>query len=247
MPDDDDDDGDAEDSPVLQYLRHDSLKGKSDPESSQVAGSKREVPEVRSTLVSQSLSAHPCRSTIGNISATRRHSPRRHRLSPSPPTVIPNLTHPAVAFPVHRHLMPGNLQIHESVSRWMSTRVQHRHPYLACSLLDPILISHIPRVLSIRAYNLQRHFSQCPRTNRDIIPALARTFRQQRCTVAPAVAYTCQPRFHHPRRQDLVVLLCHCCHLMGRLGIHHGSHSPILDRAPMTCSQMCLDPRAEAG
>jgi hypothetical protein len=52
MPDDDDDDGDADDSPVLQYMRHDGLKGKSDPESSQVAGSKREGPEVRSTLVS---------------------------------------------------------------------------------------------------------------------------------------------------------------------------------------------------
>jgi MADS-box transcription factor len=52
MPDDDDDDGDAEDSPVLQYLRHDSLKGKSDPESSLVPRPKRELPEVRSTLVS---------------------------------------------------------------------------------------------------------------------------------------------------------------------------------------------------
>lgn len=53
-PDDDDDDGDADDSPVLQYLRHDNLKGKSDPESSLVPRSKREVSEVRSTLVSQS-------------------------------------------------------------------------------------------------------------------------------------------------------------------------------------------------
>jgi hypothetical protein len=117
MPDDDDDDGDAEDSPVLQYLRHDTLKEKSDPESSQVAGSKREVPEVRSTLVSQSFPTHPCRSTIGNISATRGYSPRRRRLSLSPPTVIPNLMRPAAAFLVHRHLMPGNLQTHESVSR----------------------------------------------------------------------------------------------------------------------------------
>lgn len=54
VPDDDDDDGDADDSPVLQYLRHDSLKGKSDPESILVPRSKREVSEVRSTLVSQS-------------------------------------------------------------------------------------------------------------------------------------------------------------------------------------------------
>ena len=53
MPDDDDDDGDADDSPVMQYLRHDGLKGKTDPESSLVPRSKREVPEVRSTLVSQ--------------------------------------------------------------------------------------------------------------------------------------------------------------------------------------------------
>jgi hypothetical protein len=52
MPDDDDDDGDADDSPVLPYVRHDSHKGKGDPEGSQVAGSKREVSEVRSTLVS---------------------------------------------------------------------------------------------------------------------------------------------------------------------------------------------------
>jgi hypothetical protein len=52
MPDDDDDDADADDSPVLPYVRHDSLKGKSDPEGSQVAGSKREVSEVRSMLVS---------------------------------------------------------------------------------------------------------------------------------------------------------------------------------------------------
>ena len=51
MPDDDDDDGDADDSPVLPYVRHDSLKGKGDLEGSQVAGSKREVSEVRSTLV----------------------------------------------------------------------------------------------------------------------------------------------------------------------------------------------------
>jgi hypothetical protein len=50
MPDDDDDDGDADDSPVM---RHDSLKGKTDPESSLVPRSKREVSEVRSTLVSQ--------------------------------------------------------------------------------------------------------------------------------------------------------------------------------------------------
>jgi hypothetical protein len=53
MPDDDDDDGDPDDSPVLQYLRHDSVQGKSDPESSLVPRSKREVPEVRPTLVSQ--------------------------------------------------------------------------------------------------------------------------------------------------------------------------------------------------
>ena len=53
MPDDDDDDGDADDSPVLQYLHPDSLKGKTDPESSLVPRSKREVPEVRSMLISQ--------------------------------------------------------------------------------------------------------------------------------------------------------------------------------------------------
>lgn len=58
MPDDDDDDGDADDSPVLQYLRHDSFKGNSDPESSHVPGSKREVPEVRSTLVSLTALVH---------------------------------------------------------------------------------------------------------------------------------------------------------------------------------------------
>ena len=51
LPDDDDDDGDADDSPDLPYMRHDSLKGKCDPEGSQVAGSKREVSEVCPTLV----------------------------------------------------------------------------------------------------------------------------------------------------------------------------------------------------
>lgn len=49
---DDDDDGDADDSPVAQYIRQDSLKGKSDPETSQVARPKLEPPEVRLILVS---------------------------------------------------------------------------------------------------------------------------------------------------------------------------------------------------
>jgi len=43
---DDDDDGDADDSPTAQYIRQDSLKGKSDPESSQVARPKLEPPEI---------------------------------------------------------------------------------------------------------------------------------------------------------------------------------------------------------
>jgi hypothetical protein len=231
-------------------MRHDSLKGKSDPESNQVAGLKREgPPEVRSMLVSQSLPTYPCRSTIGHISTTRAHNPRRHQLYPSPLTVIPSRTHPAAGLPVHRHLIPGNLQIRESVSRWMSTRVQHRHPSRARSLLDQIPISHIPRVLSIRAYSLQHHFSHRHHTNQDTFRALARTFLQQRCPVAPAVAYTCQHRFRHPRWQDLarVLILYPRCHVMGRLGIHHGLHSPISGRALMTCSRTCLDPRAEAG
>jgi hypothetical protein len=249
MPDDDDDDGDADDSPVMQYMRHDSLKGKSDPESSQVAGLKREGPQVRSTLVSQPLPTYPCRSTIGHISTTRAHNPRRHRLSPSPLTVIPSLMQPVAELPVHRHLMAGNLQIHESVSRWMSTRVQHRHPSRARLPLDQIPISHNPRVLSIRAYSPRHHFCHRRHTNQDTFRASARTFRQQRCIVAPAVAYICQHRFRHPRRQDLarVLLLYPCCQLMGRLGTHHGSHSPISGRALMTCSRTCLDPRAEAG
>ena len=49
---DDDDDGDADDSPTAQYIRQDSLKGKNDPEGSQVARPKLEPPEVRLILVS---------------------------------------------------------------------------------------------------------------------------------------------------------------------------------------------------
>ena len=248
MPDDDDDDGDPDDSPVLQYLRHDSLKGKGDPESGQVAGSKREVPEVRSTLVSQPLPTYPCRSTTGHISTTRDHNPPHHRLSLSQLTAIQSLMHQAAGLSVLRHLIPGNLQIHESVSRWMFTRVQHHHLSRARSPLDLIPISHIHRVLSFRALRLQRHFSQRSHTNQDTFRATARTFRQQR-SVAPAVAYTCQHHFRHLRRQDLarVLLLYLCCHLMGRLGIHHVSHNLISGRTPMTCSRTCLDPRAEAG
>jgi hypothetical protein len=149
-------------------------------------------------------------------------------------------------LPVHRHLIPGNLQIHESAPSWISTRVQHRH--LARSPLDLILISHTPRVLPIRAHSPHRHFFHRRHTNLDTFRASARTFRQQRCLVAQAVAYRSHHRFHRPRRQDLAwVLLYHFCHLMGRLDIHHGSHCHILGRAPMTCSRTCLVPRAEAG
>jgi len=191
----------------------------------------------------------PARSTIGLISITRSHNPRRRRLIPSPLTVIPSRMHPAVGLPVHRHLLADNLQTHESVSRWMSTRaLQHRHPSWARSPLDPIPISRI-RVLSIRGSSLQRRFSHRHHTNQDTFRASPRMFRQQRFRVAPAVPYTCQHRFHRPQQQDLVRVLhlCTCYHLMGRLDIHHGSHSPILVRAPMTCSRTCLDPRAEAG
>ena len=49
---DDDDDGDADDSPTVQYTRQDSLKGKNNPESGQAAGVKLEGLQVRSPLVS---------------------------------------------------------------------------------------------------------------------------------------------------------------------------------------------------
>jgi hypothetical protein len=52
---DDDDDGDADDSPTGQYIQQDTMKGKSDPEGSQVARPKLETPEVRSVLVVWSL------------------------------------------------------------------------------------------------------------------------------------------------------------------------------------------------
>jgi hypothetical protein len=157
--------------------------------------------------------------------------------------------HPAAGSPVHRHLLPDNLQTHESVSRWMSTRaLQHRHPSWARSLPDPIPISRI-RVLSIRGSSLQRRFSHRHHTNQHTFRASPHMFRQQQFRVAPAVPYTSQHRFRRPRRQDLarVLLLCTCYHLMGRLDIHHGSHSLILVRTPMTFSRTCLDPRAEAG
>ena len=189
------------------------------------------------------------RSTIGLISITPSHNSRRRRLIPSPLTVIPNRMHPAAGLPVHRHLLPTHLQTHESVSRWMSTRaLQHRHPSWVRSPLDPIPISRI-RVFSIRGSSLQRRFSHRRHTNQDTFRASPHTFRQQRSRVALAVPYTSQHRFRRPRRQGLarVLHLCTCYHLMGRLDIHHGSHSPILVRAPMTYSRTCLDPRAEAG
>jgi hypothetical protein len=49
---DEDDDGDADDSPTAQYIRQDSLKGKNDSEGGQVARPKLEPPEVRSILLS---------------------------------------------------------------------------------------------------------------------------------------------------------------------------------------------------
>jgi hypothetical protein len=180
----------------------------------------------------------PARSTIGLISITRGHNPRRHRLIPSLLTVIPSHMHPAAGLSVHRHLLRDNLQTHENVSRWMFTRaLQHRHPSWAGSPLDPIPISRI-RVLSIRGSSLQRRFYHRHHTNQDTFRASPHTFRQQRFRVAWAVPYTSQHRFRRPRRQVLarVLLLCLCCHLMGRLDTHHGSHSPILVQAPMTFS-----------
>ena len=190
----------------------------------------------------------PTRSTIGLISITRGHNPRRHQLIPSLLTVIPSRMHPAAGLPVHRHLLPDNPQIRESGSRWMSRALQLRHPSWERSPLDPIPISRI-RVLSIRGSSPQRRFSQRHHTNQDTLRASPHTFRQQRFRVAPAVPYTSQHRFRPPRWQvlALVLLLCLCYHLMGRLDIHHGSHSPILVQAPMTYSRTCLDPRAEAG
>jgi hypothetical protein len=56
---DDDDDGDADDSPTVQYTHQDSLKGKTIPESGQTVGSKLEGLEVSSMLVSPPLLTHP--------------------------------------------------------------------------------------------------------------------------------------------------------------------------------------------
>ena len=191
----------------------------------------------------------PARSTIGLISITQGHNSRRHRLIPSPLTVTPSRMRPAAGLSVHRHLLPDNLQTHESVSRSMSTRaLRHHRPSRARSPLDPILISRI-RVLSIRGSSLRRRFSHRHHTNQDTFRALPHTFRQQWFRVAPAVPYTSQHRFRRPRPEDLarVPLLCPYYHPTGHLDIHHGSHSLILVRAPMTCSRTCLDPRAEAG
>ena len=190
----------------------------------------------------------PARSTIGLISITRGHNPRRHLLIPSPLTAIPGHMHQAAGLPVHRRLLPDNLQTLESVSRWMFRALLRRHPSWARTPLDPIPISRI-RVLSIRGSSLQHRFSHRHHTNQDTFRGSPHTFRQLRFRVAQAVLYTSQHRFRPPRRQALarVLILCPCCHLMGRLDTHHGSHSPILVQAPMTCSRTCLDPRAEAG
>jgi hypothetical protein len=56
---DDDDDGDADDSPTAPYARQDSLKGKMIPESSQAVGETLEGSEVRSMLVSSPILTHP--------------------------------------------------------------------------------------------------------------------------------------------------------------------------------------------
>ena len=56
---DDDDDGDADDSPTTQYIQQDTLKGKCDPEGSQVTRPKLEMPEVRPMLFSRPLLTYP--------------------------------------------------------------------------------------------------------------------------------------------------------------------------------------------
>ena len=56
---DDDDDGDADDSPTVPYARNDGLKGKVIPQSSQVVGEKLEGSEVRSMLASSPMLTHP--------------------------------------------------------------------------------------------------------------------------------------------------------------------------------------------
>jgi hypothetical protein len=70
---DDDDDGDADDSPTVPYARQDSLKGKMIPESSQAVGETLEGSEVRSMLVS---SPNPHSSSQGELPFT-----------PSPPSI----------------------------------------------------------------------------------------------------------------------------------------------------------------
>ena len=119
---DDDDDGDADDSPS-QYLRHDSLKAKSEPDSSQVAGQKLDTAEVRSTTrfpPSARSPASSLSSTTAPTSTSRVHYSLHHRLFVCLLIVIPGLTHQAVVPSVHRHRTLRNLQFRESVSRWMT-------------------------------------------------------------------------------------------------------------------------------
>lgn len=251
---DDDDDGDADDSPTAPYMRQDSLKGKSDPESSQGAGPKLGPSEVRSTLVSQALPTHPPRSTTDRTFIYRGHCQTHRRLSQYPPTVIPNLMHPAAALSVHHHRTSRSLQILESVSGWMTTRVRRRHPSQACSLLDQILTPRsLVLVPTVRVHSHRHHPFRPLHTNRASSLASARIFRQRWRPAAPA-AYTRPHRFRRPRLREREVawapLPCNtCCHPMDRLDIHihHGSHSPISGRAPRICSRTCLDPRVGAG
>jgi len=188
---DDDDDGDADDSPTAQYVRQDSLKGKSDPEGSQVTVTrpKLEPPDVRSILVSEPLLISPPRSITGHghISTCRGHYPLLCRLSLYPTTGTQSLTHPAAGLRVHRHPTSRNLQIPESVRR-MSIRVQRHRLYWAHSPLDPTPTphSHSLRAPSIHVRSRLLHLFHRPRTKLDSTLGSARTFRQQRPRVAQA-------------------------------------------------------------
>jgi hypothetical protein len=113
---DDDDDGDAEDSPTTQYTHQDSLKGKTISESGHAVGSKLEGLEVRSLLVSPPLLTHPPRRITVLIYTSQDPYRHRQRLSLYRQIVILSPTPPAAASSARPCRTPHNLRIRESVS-----------------------------------------------------------------------------------------------------------------------------------
>ena len=185
---DDDDDGDADDSPTAQYIRQDNLKGKNDSEGSQVARPKLEPPEVR--LITRLLIFFPLllprppRSiTTDSTSTSRGHyPPRRHRHFPSPPTGISNPTRPETGPRVHHPPTSHNLPIPGSVPRWMNIQARrHRQPWARLPHdQTPIPHSHSLRMPYVRERNRLPHPFHHLRTHLDSSQGSAHTFHQQR-------------------------------------------------------------------